>query len=397
MNCRQLHLHILHISTFATTVRIAVNTRLLLPDKLEGIGWFAHETLSRIVKAHPEHRFLFIFDRKPDPRFLYASNVEAHVLWPPTRHPLLYVLWFQLRLPALLRRLKADAFISPDGYLSTRTRIPQLGVMHDLNFEHYPQDLPRAYSRYYRKWFPRFARKAVRLVTVSGFSKQDIHAQYGVALAKIDVAHNGVGDAYSPCTPQEKAAVRTAIAGGDPYFICVGSLQPRKNIARLLLAFDALVNADAAPLKLVIVGDAFWWDARMKAAWEKVQHKDRVVFTGRLEQRALRNAIGGALALAYVSYFEGFGIPVAEAMKCGVPVLVANATSLPEVAGDAAVYCDPFDLASITEGLSRLRNDAALREHLSAAGIVRAQQFNWDNTARHVWASFERMMASPAH
>ncbi|MEO8068209.1 MAG: glycosyltransferase family 1 protein [Flavobacteriales bacterium] len=376
-------------------MRIAVNTRLLLPDKLEGIGWFAHETLSRIVKAHPEHRFLFIFDRKPDQRFLYAPNVEAHVLWPPTRHPLLYVLWFEFRLPRLLRRLKADAFISTDGYLSTRAAVPQLGVMHDLNFEHYPQDLPRSYSRYYRKWFPRFARKAKRLVTVSDFSKQDIHAQYGVALEKIDVAHNGVADAYSPCTIAEQMAVRSAIAGGDPYFICVGSLQPRKNIARLLLAFDALVEADAAPLKLVIAGDAFWWDARMKAAWVKVQHKDRVVFTGRLGQQALRNAIGGALGLAYVSYFEGFGIPVAEAMKCGVPVLAADATSLPEVAGEAAVYCDPFNVASITEGLSRLRNDAVLREHLSTAGIERARQFTWDNTARQVWASFERMMATP--
>jgi len=378
-------------------VRIAVNTRLLLPEKLEGIGWFAHETLSRIVRQHPEHAFHFIFDRRPDQRFIYGSNVHAHVLWPPTRHPLLYVLWFEYRLPALLRKLKVDAFLSPDGYLSTRTDVPQLAVMHDLNFEHYPNDLPGAYSNYYRKWFPRFAEKAARLVTVSNFSKQDIHRRYGVPPEKIDVAHNGVADVYTPCSADEQAATRASIAGGDPYFICVGSLQPRKNIARLLLAFDALVQSDAAPLKLVIVGEAFWWDTRMKEAWDKVRNKDRVVFTGRLGQGALRNAIGGALALAYISYFEGFGIPVAEAMKCGVPVLAAQASSLPEVAGDAAVYCDPFNVESITDGLAQLRNGGALRIRLAQAGIARAQRFTWDHTAQQLWASFERMMSERKH
>ncbi|MFZ1688443.1 MAG: glycosyltransferase family 1 protein [Flavobacteriales bacterium] len=378
-------------------MRIAVNTRLLLPDKLEGIGWFAHETLSRITRQHPEHEFHFIFDRPADARFIYGPNVHAHSLWPPTRHPLLYVLWFEYRLPVLLGKLKVDAFISPDGYLSTRTDVPQLAVMHDLNFEHYPADLPKAYRNYYRKWFPRFAEKARRITTVSHFSKQDIQECYGVAEEKIDVAHNGVADAFTPCDAQERQDARSAIAGGDPYFLCVGSLQPRKNIARLLLAFDALVELDPAPLKLVIVGEAFWWDQRMKVAWEQVRHKDRVIFTGRLGQLALRKAIGGALALAYVSYFEGFGIPVAEAMKCGVPVLAANATSLPEVAGDAAVYCDPFDVKSITEGLALLRNDALLRERSAQAGIVRAQQFTWDNTAAHLWASFERMMDGVKH
>jgi glycosyltransferase involved in cell wall biosynthesis len=373
-------------------VRIAVNTRLLLSGKLEGIGWFAHETLSRIVKAHPEHEFHFIFDRQPDPSFLYGPNVHAHALWPPTRHPLLYVLWFEYRLPALLSRLKADAFISTDGYLSTRTAVPQLAVMHDLNFEHHPTDLPGPYSDYYRKWFPRFARKAARIVTVSEFSKQDIHARYRIPLGKIDVAHNGVSAAFTPCSPEEKEAARATVAGGDPYFICVGSLQPRKNIARLLLAFDQLVDSDRSSLKLVIVGEAFWWDNGMKQAWAQMKHKDRVVFTGRLGQQALRNAIGGALAMAYTSYFEGFGIPVAEAMKCGVPVLAADATSLPEVAGEAAVYCDPFNVESIREGLERLRNDATLRAQLSRKGIDRAQRFTWDSTAEHLWTSFTTMM-----
>ncbi|MBL7964569.1 MAG: glycosyltransferase family 4 protein [Flavobacteriales bacterium] len=373
-------------------MRLAVNTRLLLRDKLEGIGWFAHETLSRITRAHPEHEFLFLFDRPFDPRFIYAPNVRPIVAGPPTRHPLLYRLWFEYQVPRLLRKHKADAFLSPDGFLTTRTRVPQLAVIHDLNFEHHPKDLPGAYARYYRTWFPRFARQAARIATVSEYSRQDIVRCYQVDPGRIDVVHNGVGEVFSPLSEQQQRAVRTRLTGGAPYFICVGSLHPRKNIARLITAFDRF--AEQVPdVRLVVVGEAFWWDARMKAAHRTMRHADRLNFTGRLGQEALRDALASALALAYVSYFEGFGIPVVEAMRCGTPVLAANATSLPEVAGDAALYCDPFNVDRITEALLALHGDVALRERLHHAGIQRAAQFSWDHTAAGLWASVERMMA----
>jgi len=374
-------------------MRIAVNTRLLLAGKLEGIGWFTHETMRRIVRAHPEHEFLFLFDRKPDARFIYADNVRPVTLWPPTRHPLLYRLWFDILLPRKLKALKADAFISPDGFLALKSTVPALAVVHDLNFEHHPEDLPRAYRDYYRTYFPRFARHAARIATVSEYSRRDIAQRYEVPESHIDVVYNGVGDVFQPLGEDGKAAARAEFGKGSPYFICVGSLHPRKNIARLLLAFDRMLTAHPSDLRLVIVGESFWWDERMKHAWEQVRYKERVAFTGRLEQEKLRTALGGALALAFTSYFEGFGIPVAEAMRCGVPVVAAGATSLPEVAGDAAHYCDPFSVRDITRALHDVAGDPALREHLSAAGLKRSQRYTWDNAATALWASFERMCA----
>jgi glycosyltransferase involved in cell wall biosynthesis len=370
-------------------MRIAVNTRLLLPGKLEGIGWFAHETLRRIVAAHPEHEFIYFFDRPYAGQFIHGPNVTPVVLPPPTRHPLLYRIWFDLMLPRALRVHRADAFLSPDGYLSLRTEIPQLAVIHDLNFEHFPKDLPRAYSRYYRSFFPRFAKKAARIVTVSEFSKQDIVKTYGIPPGKIDVVYNGIGSVFAPLSEDEKGIERKRLTDGLPYFVCVGSLHPRKNIARLLEAFDrfAETNADAC---LVIVGEAFWWDERMKAAWKVMRYADKVVFTGRLEQTELHRVLADALALVFVSYFEGFGIPVAEAMRCGVPVIAANATSLPEVAGDAAIYCDPFDIADIAKAMEQLWNDAPLRARLSEAGIARSARYDWDRTAEGLWASLEK-------
>lgn len=374
-------------------MRIAVNTRLLLPGKLEGIGWFAQETLSRITASHPEHQFIYFFDRPYDAQFIHAPNVTPVVLPPPTRHPLLYRLWFNWMLPPALGKHRADLFLSPDGYLSLRMPdgIPQLPVMHDLNFEHFPEDLPKTYSRWYRSHFPRFARKAARIVTVSEFSKQDIMAMYGITGEKIDVVHNGISDRYRPLTPAEQGRARQRLTGGAPYFICIGSLHPRKNIARLLDAFDRFAGSEPEA-RLVIVGEAFWWDQRMKEAMARLRHKDRVVFTGRLGQEELHAVLGDARALAFVSYFEGFGIPVAEAMRCGVPVIAANATSLPEVAGDAAIYCDPFSVDSIAQAMQRLWNDQHLREQLAARGLERAATFTWDRTAEGLWRSVERAL-----
>lgn len=374
-------------------MRIAVNTRLLLADKLEGIGRFTHETLSRVVRSHPEHEFIFLFDRAFDQRFVYAPNVKPVVMWPPTRHPLLYRLWFDHLLHRRLKSLRADAFISPDGFLALHSPVPSLAVIHDLNFEHHPDDLPRAYRDYYRTWFPRFARHATRIATVSDFSRRDIAERYEVHPGHIDVVYNGVGPEFMPLEEKEKAAARASLTGGHPYVVCVGSLHPRKNIARLLLAFDKLLADHPSDLRLLVVGERFWWDERMQHAWDQMAHKDRVVFTGRLGQQQLVQAIGGAMALAFVSYFEGFGIPVAEAMRCGVPVVAAEATCLPEVAGDAAHYCDPFSVNDISRALYEVCNDPVLRERLSRTGTRRAARYTWEGAADSLWNSFRRMCA----
>lgn len=252
-------------------------------------------------------------------------------------------------------------------------------------------DATARHSRYYRTWFPRFARKAARIITVSGYSKQDIVARYGVPADRIDVAYNGVGDVFTPLGAAERATARQRFTGGAPYIVCVGSLHPRKNVARLLEAFDRVAGHDPE-VKLLIVGARMFKDAHMERVLGAMQHRERAVFAGRLAHADLRLALGGAQLLAYVSYFEGFGIPVAEAMRCGVPVVAANATSLPEVAGDAALYCDPFDVADIARALRTMLTDEPLRQRAIAAGLERAKRYDWDRTAEIVWRTMERVM-----
>lgn len=367
-------------------MRVAVNTRLLLKGKLEGIGWVAYETLKRIVKAHPEVEFYFIFDRKPDPMFLFADNVKPVVLFPQARHPFLFIWFFELSIPRTLRKIKADLFYSPDGYLSLRSKVPQVVEFHDLNFEHFPGDMPKIHLWHYKKFFPQFARKAERIVTVSEFSKQDIVNCYGVDPQKIDVAYNGVNEIFMPLEEAEKEKIRMQYAGGHPYFMFVGSLHPRKNLARLFTAFDRFKKRGDNEVKLVIVGEKRWWTGPIQQAYDAMSCKDDVVFAGRLSAEDLHRVTAAAMASVYVSYFEGFGIPILEAFKCGTPVITSNVTSMPEVAQDAALLVDPFNEEAIADAMIKAL-DPDIRKELIEKGFVRAQAFSWDKAAEVIWNS----------
>ena len=148
-------------------MKIAVNTRLLLPRKLEGIGWFTYEIFKRLSINHPEVEWHFLFDRPYASQFMFTDEIKAHVVWPQSRHPLLWYLWFEWGIPPVLKSINPDLFISPDGYLSLRNKTRSLAVIHDLNFEHHPQLVPSLVGRYYRYFYPRYARHATRVATVS--------------------------------------------------------------------------------------------------------------------------------------------------------------------------------------------------------------------------------------
>ncbi|HMM11748.1 MAG TPA: glycosyltransferase family 1 protein [Bacteroidales bacterium] len=375
-------------------LRIAVNTRLLLAGRLEGIGWFTYETLRRIVVAHPEVDFYFFFDRKPDPQFLFGPNVRPVVLVPQARHPLLFIVWFEWSVRKALKKIRPHLFLSPDGYLCLGTNVPSLAVMHDLNFEHYPKDLPFLVRHYYRWFFPRFANKAARIATVSDFSRQDICRLYNQPGQKVDVVYNGVNEHFGPLTPSEVKAVRERYTGGAPYFLFVGSLHPRKNLSRLFRAFDEFKASDNKGLKLLVAGERKWWTNDIEQAYSAMTFKKDVVFCGRLNSDELHRITASAFVYTYVSYFEGFGIPIIEAFKCGVPLITSNVTSMPEVAGDAALLINPFDVHDIAQAMQRLAEDENLRNELINKGIERSKLFTWDAAALRLWQSIEKTLST---
>lgn len=365
-------------------MKIAVNTRLLLPDKLEGIGWVMYETLRRMVSSHPEVDFFFLFDRNPDTKYLFGTNVHPVVLFPQARHPFLYIWYFELSVARALKRIKPDLFYSPDGYLCLHTEVPSVAHFHDLNFEHFPKDMPVLDLWHYKKYFPKFAHKAKKIITVSNFSKKDICDCYGVEPEKISVAYNGANDIFVPLSEDKKKDVRQKITGGTPYFMFVGSLHPRKNLARLFTAYDLFRQRSSSEVKLVVVGEKRWWTDDISRAYEQMRFKNDVVFLGHLSAPKLHEVTAAAFASVYVSYFEGFGIPIVEAFRCKTPVVTSNVTAMPEVAGEAALLTDPFDVNAIAEALLQIQ-DEALRASLLDKGWQRKDDFSWDLTASQVW------------
>jgi len=368
-------------------MRIGVNTRLLLADKMDGIGWFTFETLQRIVSAHPEHDFFFFFDRKPDPRFIFAPNVHPITLGPQARHPILWFLFFEFSIRWALNHYRIDLFLSPECYLSLGSKVPTLMVIHDINYEHSSDNLKPSHQRYMHFFSPRFAQHSNRIATVSEFSKQDIVDTYKIEPSKIDVVYDGAHEGYHPLDAALKQEVREKYASGCPYFIFVGTIIKRKNLATVLTAFDSFKAATDSKMKLVVVGHKVWWQDELKDAFDRMVHKGDVVFIGRANSVLLVDLMGAAEALVYPSLFEGFGIPIVEAFHAEVPVITSDCTSMPEVAGDAAILVDPKDVDILAEALRKVSEDFSLRKELVEKGRKRRVYFSWNRTSELLWNS----------
>jgi glycosyltransferase involved in cell wall biosynthesis len=374
-------------------MKIAVNTRLLLKDKMEGIGWFTYETLKRITASHPEIEFIFIFDRKPSQDFIFSENVQAVVAHPQSRHPILWYLFFEFGVYRVLKKHKPDLFLSPDGWLSLRSNTPQLAVIHDLNFEKHPEFVPFLVRKYYIYFFPRFAKKARRLTTVSEYSKKDIVSRYGVDEDKVDVVYNGVNDVFRVHSDSEIAAIRNQFTAGAPYFLFVGLIHHRKNLKNQLLAFLKFKQQHSIDLKYVIVGEKFWWDNEIDEVLKNSEFRDDVIFLGRRGMDELVALYGGAFALTYASFFEGFGIPIIEAFKSGVPVITSNTSSMPEVADKGAILVDPDSVSEIAAAMKMLVENDSKRESLISFGKERAKKFTWDKAAEGLWQSIQKTLS----
>ncbi|HDP54585.1 MAG TPA: glycosyltransferase family 1 protein [Bacteroidetes bacterium] len=373
-------------------MRIAINTRLLLKNRLEGIGWFTFETLKRIVEQHPEHEYIFLFDRKPHPDFIFSKSIKPVVLKPQARHPFLWYIWFDYSVSSFLRKNKVDLFISPDGFIPTKCKVPTLNVIHDINFHHYPKGLPLLTRAFYRHFFPIYAKKSTHIVTVSHYSKNDLIESYGIEPSKISVVYNGANSRFAPINEEQQKLVRQKYTSGNPYFVFVGALNPRKNVDRLLRAFDQFKETTNNEHKLVIVGEPMFMTKSIEQTLKVMKHNSSVVFTGRLQVDELSKVVAGATALTFVPYFEGFGIPLVEAMHCHVPIIASNVTSMPEVAGDAAYYVNPFDVNQIAEAMELFVSSNELVKSLTYKAIERKTLFSWDKTASEFYKYIQNLI-----
>ena len=367
-------------------MNIAVNTRLLLKNRIEGIGRFAFESLKELVKQRPKDQFYFYFDRPYDPEFIFAKNIIPVVVHPQARHPILWEIWFNYMLPYYFKKHKIDLFFSPELYLSEKTNIPQIAVFHDINYIHQPNLVSGWGGRYIVKKTPLYAEKATKILTVSEFSAKDIENTLGVNKNKLSVCYNGISDVFQKT--KDTSPVQ------QPYFLVFGAINPRKNIVNILKAFDLFKQKDQQNHLLIFIGKKMDWTAEMQDTLDQMTFKTSVQFLGRQSDETACTYLNHAQALLYVSLFEGFGLPIIEAQQCGCPVITSNTSCLPEISGQAALIVNPLDITSIAQAIKSLEKDAnnTLRIDYIAKGFENVKRFNWTEVAHKINKTIESVL-----
>jgi glycosyltransferase involved in cell wall biosynthesis len=357
---------------------------------LEGYGHYVKEIFSRIVAQHPEDEFIFVFDRPYEDEFIFAPNVIPLVVSPAARHALAFKYWYDVKAPLALSSYQVDVWVQPYGFCSLSSKIPQVLMVHDLAFVHYPKFLAW-HHRWYYQWFTRkFLAKAKNIVTVSEHSKTDIIEQYQVAAGKIEVIYGAAKTSFRPLPWQEKQQVKDDFAQGTEYFLFTGGIHPRKNLINLLKAFSLFKKWQHSNMKLLVAGRLAWDYDAMLEKLKTYKYRQDVVLLGYLPDEALAKVTAAAYAMVYPSYFEGFGLPIVEAMQSEVPVITGNSGSMPEIGGDAALYADPADPDRIAKHMLTLYKDETQRSLLAAAGRIQAAKFNWDLAAEKFWQNICR-------
>ncbi len=361
-----------------------------------GIGRYTRELLRALAAA----------DAASDYRLFFASRSVVHPLpslpsnFRVTHLPVddiwLVRVWQRARLPLPVNWLTGpiDLFHSPDFTLppvarGTRTLL----TIHDLSFIRDPESATPVLRNYLNAVVPRSVARADYVLADSQATRDDLAELYRTPAEKISVLYSGVHESFQPTTdPTALAAVRERYRLGDaPFVLAVGTLQPRKNYARLIQAFAHLPHSPTTRYDLVIAGGKGWLYDSIFAEVDQLGLRERVIFPGFVADADLPALYSAARVLAYPSVYEGFGLPMLEAMACGTPVVTSTASCLPEVAGDAALLVPPTDVDALAAALDRALADEALRADLIAKGLARARQFTWDKSARQLLDIYRRL------
>lgn len=371
-------------------MRIAIDAHPAVDKNKTGVGWYTWELIRWLPAVDPEVQYTawYVHARKlwgKGERFFEEQpNLAEKAIPFPAR------VWQRLAnrlgVPRVEWTTRFDAFFAPN-YIPPATKSRGLVVtVHDLAFKILPETAPHA-NRYWHEYFGQALDRAAEIITVSEATRHDLCEIYEIDPERVTAVHSGVDlDIYHPVPDEAVDAVRRDLGISGPYFLFVGGLEPRKNLRMLLRAF-AHLPADVRPT-LVLAGAPVHWipggPEIMTSALRSMPQdvRDKVILPGYVRNDQKVALYTGAEALVYPSVYEGFGFPVLEAMACGTPVLTSDCSSLPEVAGDAAILVDPYETSSIADGMQRILSDEALRSRLRADGLARSKQFSWEETAR---------------
>ena len=369
-----------------------------------GIGRYTRELVRAVVAADTINSYR-LFSAKPPakppvPDSIPVADNAIHRPAPVAEH-WLYRFWYRMRLPIPVQVVTGtiDLFHSPDFVLPPVSGgIPTLLTVHDLSFVHYPDTFPSSLVEYLNRVVPWSVKRATHVLADSAATRDDLQRVWNVPAEKITVLTSGVSNRFQPVANLEsQRSVRQKYGLGEqPYFLSVGTVQPRKNYQMLVRAFKQV--AVRLPHQLIIAGGKGWLADGLLQEIERQGLNERVQLIGFVDDDDLPALYSASTALVFPSLYEGFGLPLLEAMACGTPVLSSDASCLPEIInapeGDAGILIDPTDEAGWAEAMITVAENRALRADLVARGIARAGQFSWDATANHLLAIYDQLLNS---
>lgn len=360
-----------------------------------GIGRYTRELIRALSRRDHANQYVLFVPRD-------AHNALLQFDWPEnfsvTRAPLtervLAALWQRARVPLPVETFigAVDLFYSPDFLLPPTRARRAIVTVHDLSYVRVPECFPEPLLKYLNRAVPQALQRADLILADAASTQRDLADVYRVPLEKIRVLYPGADARFRPDVAEDAKSRVRARTRGKPYLLSVGTIQPRKNYVRLLEAFAKIIancGLQIANLQLVICGGRGWMYDEIYQAVERLGLSERVLFTDFVSDDDLPALYALATLFVYPSLYEGFGLPIAEAMACGAPVLSSNASSLPEVAGDAALYFDPYNVDVLAEAMQRALSDESLRADLRARGFAQAKKFSWERAARQLWQYLE--------
>ncbi len=371
-------------------MRIAIDATSV-PSKPAGAGVYAIELVRAMMRrdAH-DGNAVFARGRWFDEAAADRRNWRIESVGASSREARL--LWEQTRLPGALARLGIDVLHSTHHTLPLRPmRARRVVTIHDVTFFRMPERYPPARRVYMQTMTRLAARVADAIIVPSNVVRDDLARALRVDPAKITVVYEAAAERYRPMAADACAPIRARYGVEAPYVLSVGSREPGKNRERLIRAMRELRD-EGVDRRLLIVGQPAWTHEGEEALVDELGMRDRVIFAGYVADDDLQALYSAADAFAFPSLYEGFGLPVLEAMACGAPVVTSNVSATAEVAGDGAVLVDPVSVASIRDGLRRVLTEEPLRRDLARSGLARAAQFSWRRAADETYAVYERVM-----
>jgi glycosyltransferase involved in cell wall biosynthesis len=366
-------------------MRIGIDARLVYYSQA-GIGQYILHLVDGLAKIDGENEYVLLQSRKDDTTILEQPNFRRVSLWTPSHHRL-----ERYSLNVELMRLGLDVLHSPDFIPPHRPSCKSVITVHDLAFLLYPHFLTRESARYYGH-IDQAVLWADHIISVSESTKRDTVQHLGVHEDKITVVYEAANPIFRPMdrdTASQEVRSRHGVDG--PFVLFVSTIEPRKNVPTLLRALWQLMQCYKEDVRLVLAGGKGWLFEDAFAVVDELDLDSRVHVLGRVSSQDLLYLYNAAEMLAHPAFYEGFGLPPLEAMACGLPVIVSNVASLPEVVGDAGLLVDPHDVDELTVGIWRILNDSELRREMEEKGLRQAGRFSWERAARETQAIYQQV------